>query len=101
MATSSGSLSSPNIVYARACSLHRSSAGPWSPGSPTAPGASFALLSRGTRQGKTVLVQLRDDNTDPETDQRYTVKRYKSEKTVEGDSWRHTRDYPRAPKPRV
>ena len=42
----------------------------------------------GTRQGKIVLVQLRDA-TDPETGQRYTVKRYKSEKTNEGDSWRH------------
>ncbi len=42
----------------------------------------------GTRQGKIVLVQLRDA-TDPETSQRYTVKRYKSEKGQEGDSWRH------------
>ena len=42
----------------------------------------------GTRQGKTVLVQLRDA-TDPETGQRYTVKRYRSEKAKEGDSWRH------------
>ena len=42
----------------------------------------------GTRQGKTVLVQLRDA-TDPETGQRYTVKRYESEKVTEGDSWRH------------
>ena len=50
----------------------------------------FRAPVEGTRQGKTVLVQLRDD-TDPETDQRYTVKRYKSEKTVEGESWRHVR----------
>ena len=42
----------------------------------------------GTRQGKIVLVQLREA-TDPETGQRYTVKRYKSEKAKEGDSWRH------------
>ena len=42
----------------------------------------------GTRQNKTVLVQLRDA-TDPETGQRYTVKRYKSEKAKKGDSWRH------------
>ena len=42
----------------------------------------------GTRQGRIVLVQLRDA-TDPETGQRYTVKRYKSEKAKEGDSWRH------------
>ena len=39
----------------------------------------------GTRQGKTVLVQLRD-TTDPETSQRYTVKRYESEKAAKGDS---------------
>ena len=42
----------------------------------------------GTRQGKIVLVQLRDA-TDPETGQRYTVKRYKSQKAQLGDSWRH------------
>jgi hypothetical protein len=35
-----------------------------------------------------VLVQLRDA-TDPETGQRYTVKRYRSEKAATGDSWRH------------
>ena len=60
---------------------------------PRIPDGSWCLFRapvEGTRQGKTVLVQLRDD-TDPETDQRYTVKRYKSEKTVEGDSWRHMR----------
>ena len=44
----------------------------------------------GTRQGKIVLVQLRDA-ADPETGQRYTVKRYTSEKAQEGDSWRHER----------
>ncbi len=42
-----------------------------------------------TRQGKTVLVQLRNSN-DPETGERYTVKRYESEKVRDGDSWRHT-----------
>ena len=42
----------------------------------------------GTRQSKTVLVQLRD-GADPETGQRYTVKRYRSKKAKEGDSWRH------------
>ena len=41
-----------------------------------------------TRHGKIVLVQPRDA-TDPKTGQRYTVNRYKSEKTTEGDSWRH------------
>ena len=44
----------------------------------------------GTRQGKTVLVQLRDA-ADPETGQRYTVKCYKSERTREGESWRHVK----------
>ena len=33
-------------------------------------------------------MQLRDA-TDPETGQRYTVKRYKSEKAILDDSWRH------------
>ena len=40
----------------------------------------------GTRQDKIVVVQLRDV-TDPETGQRYTVKRYKSEEAKKGDSW--------------
>ena len=50
----------------------------------------FAGPVEGTRQGKTVLVQLRDI-ADPETGQRYTVKRYESEKEKHGGSWRHTR----------
>ena len=50
----------------------------------------FRAPVEGTRQGKTVLVQLRDA-TDPETGQRYTVKRYKSEKAEEGDLWRHVK----------
>ena len=48
----------------------------------------FRAPVEGTRQGRTVLVQLRDA-TDPESGQRYTVKRYKSEKSTEGDSWHH------------
>ena len=48
----------------------------------------FAAPVEGTRQGKTVLVQLRDA-TDPESGERYTVKRYESEKAQAGDSWRH------------
>ena len=44
-----------------------------------------------TRQSKAVLVRLTRDATDPETGQRYTVKRYKSEKARKGDSWRHVR----------
>jgi SOS-response transcriptional repressor LexA len=35
-------------------------------------------------------VQLRDA-ADPESGERYTVKRYESEKAKHGDSWRHTR----------
>ncbi|HCF57328.1 MAG TPA: type I restriction endonuclease subunit R [Myxococcales bacterium] len=50
----------------------------------------FAAPVTGARQGRTVLVQLRDAN-DPETGQRYTVKRYESEKACAGDSWRHTK----------
>jgi SOS-response transcriptional repressor LexA len=50
----------------------------------------FRAPVQGTRQGKTVLVQLRDA-ADPETGQRYTVKRYESETAQEGDSWRHAR----------
>jgi type I restriction enzyme R subunit len=50
----------------------------------------FRAPVEGTRQGKTVLVQLRD-STDPETGQRYTVKRYESEKAAKSDAWRHER----------
>ena len=42
----------------------------------------------GTRQGRTVLVQLRDA-VDPDTGERFTVKRYRSEKTADEDGWRH------------
>ena len=35
-----------------------------------------------------MLVQLRDA-TDPETGERYTVKRYRSEKTAAVEAWRH------------
>ena len=48
----------------------------------------FRAPVEGTRESKTVLVQLRD-TTDPETGQRYTVKRYKSEKAKEGYFWHH------------
>ena len=85
-----GRQSSPGIACARACSWLRSSASPWSLPSPTASYCLFRAQVEGTRQGKTVLVQLRDA-TDPETGQRYTVKRYESEKAKRGDSWRHER----------
>ncbi|MCK6684713.1 MAG: HsdR family type I site-specific deoxyribonuclease [Thermoanaerobaculia bacterium] len=61
---------------------------------PRIPDGSLCLFSapvEGTRQGKTVLVELRDA-TDPETGERFTVKRYESEKSASGeDSWRHSR----------
>jgi type I restriction enzyme R subunit len=60
---------------------------------PAIPDGAYCLFRapvEGTRQGRTVLVQLRD-SIDPETGQRYTVKRYESEKLADGDSWRHER----------
>ena len=50
----------------------------------------FAAPVGGSRQGKTVLVQMRDA-ADPESGERYTVKRYESEKADDADSWRHTK----------
>ena len=58
---------------------------------PTIPDCSYCLFAApvtGSRQGKIVLVQLRDA-ADPETGERYTVKLYESAKTKTGDSWRH------------
>jgi len=58
---------------------------------PAIPDGAYCLFRapvQGTRQGKTVLVQLRDA-TDPETGERYTVKRYRSQKAKKDDSWRH------------
>ena len=68
---------------------------------PAVPDGAHALFRapvEGTRQGKTVLVRLRD-TTDPETGARYTVKRYESEKAGDeegvgggdGDAWTHTK----------
>ena len=58
---------------------------------PTIPNGSHCLFVgpvTGTRQGRVVLVQLADE-VDPETGQRFTVKRYRSEKTADEDGWRH------------
>ena len=58
---------------------------------PAVPDGAYGLFRapvEGTRQGKTVLVQM-SDATDPETGQRYTIKRYHSEKIQYGESWRH------------
>ncbi len=60
---------------------------------PAIPDGSYCLFAApvaGTRQGKTVLVQLRDA-TDSETGERYTVKRYESEKAKDDDSWLHAK----------
>jgi type I restriction enzyme R subunit len=60
---------------------------------PAIPDGSYCLFAApvsGTRQGKTVLVQMRD-STDPETGERYTVKRYESTKLPAEGSWRHAK----------
>jgi SOS-response transcriptional repressor LexA len=60
---------------------------------PAIPDGAYCLFRapvEGTRHGKTVLAQLRD-TIDPETGQRYTVKRYESEKATKSGSWRHER----------
>ena len=48
----------------------------------------FASPVTGTRQGRTVLVQLRDA-VDPDSGERFTVKRYRSDKTDDEGGWRH------------
>ena len=58
---------------------------------PRIPSGSYCLFKRdvaGTRQGRILLVQLMDQ-ADPETGYRFTVKRYRSEKTEDADGWRH------------
>jgi hypothetical protein len=51
----------------------------------------FQGLVTGSRQGRVVLVALRDE-TDPETGERFTIKRYESEKVKAADgAWRHLR----------
>ena len=60
---------------------------------PAIPDGSYCLFRApvpGTRQGKIVLVQLRSV-IEPETGERYTVKRYQSEKVIDDTSWHHTR----------
>ena len=60
---------------------------------PAIPDGAYCLFTapvEGTRQGKTVLVQM-SEAADPENGQRYTVKRYQSEKAGDGDTWRHTK----------
>ncbi len=58
---------------------------------PTIPDGAWCLFAApvtGSRQGRVVLVQLRDA-TDPETGERYSVKRYESRKSASDDGWRH------------
>ena len=58
---------------------------------PTIPNGSHCLFASpvaGTRQGRVVLAQLQDE-ADPETGQRFTVKRYRSDKAADEDGWRH------------
>lgn len=51
----------------------------------------FRSPVEGSRQGKTVLAQLRDQ-VDPESGARYTVKKYTSEKSADGEgAWRHVK----------
>ena len=60
---------------------------------PMVPDGAYALFRspvEGTRQGKTVLVELRGA-VDPETGERYTLKRYESERIGTGDSWLHAK----------
>ena len=60
---------------------------------PAIPDGAYALFRapvEGSRQGKTVLVQLRD-GADPETGERYTVKRDASTRARKGDAWQHER----------
>jgi hypothetical protein len=61
---------------------------------PQIPDGAYCLFGspvEGTRQGKTVLVQLHD-RTDPEHGGRYTLKKYFSEKAASDDgSWRHVK----------
>ena len=55
------------------------------------PNGSWCLFKAspfGSREGKTVLVQLRD-RQDPETGGRYTVKVYHSTKRMGEDTWEH------------
>ncbi len=48
----------------------------------------FRSSVEGTRQGRILLVQKRDFS-DPETGGAYTVKRYSSTKSTDGENWKH------------
>ena len=58
---------------------------------PTIKNGSYCVFHspvEGTRQGRIVLVQKRN-MIDPETGGCYTIKRYKSTKSISQESWRH------------
>ena len=58
---------------------------------PKIPDGAYCLFAgpvTGSRQGRTVLVRTQDE-IDPETGERFTVKRYRSEKTEDENGWRH------------
>ena len=58
---------------------------------PRIPDGSYCLFAgpvTGTRQGRIVLAKMLSA-IDPDTGQRFTVKRYRSEKTANEDGWRH------------
>jgi type I restriction enzyme R subunit len=60
---------------------------------PLIPDGSYCLFASpvtGSRTGRILLVQLLNQ-VDPETGQRYTIKKYQSQKTGEQNSWRHQR----------
>ncbi|RMH57993.1 MAG: HsdR family type I site-specific deoxyribonuclease [Candidatus Hydrogenedentota bacterium] len=60
---------------------------------PLIPDSSYCLFRspvEGSRQGRVVLAQLLND-VDPECGERYTVKRYRSEKRETEEEWRHTK----------
>ena len=60
---------------------------------PRIPDGAYCLFAgpvTGTRQGRIVLVQLRHE-VDPDTGERFTVKRYRSERTTDAAGWRHVR----------
>ena len=58
---------------------------------PKIPDGAYCLFAgpvTGSRQGRVVLVRMPDD-VDPETGERFTVKRYRSRKTEDEHGWRH------------
>ncbi|MFO0962326.1 MAG: DEAD/DEAH box helicase family protein [Phycisphaerales bacterium] len=60
---------------------------------PLIPSESWCLFQapvEGSRSGRVLLVELRD-SLDPESGQRYTVKRFESEKCTAEDDWQHER----------